>query len=69
MKRGAYEFSKVRKILQIGELFCEKVNPRCLKAQKSGAVHTYDSSSFFGAFMRGSKPPVLPGERERAERQ
>ena len=37
MKRGAYEFSKVRKILQIGELFCEKVNPRCLKAQKSGA--------------------------------
>ena len=36
MKIGAYEFSKVRKILQIGELFCEKVNPRCLKAQKSG---------------------------------
>ena len=27
------------------------------------------AAHLFGAFMRGSKPPVLPGERERAERQ
>ena len=34
------------------------------------SIHnTSEYSLFFGAFMRGSKPPVLPGERERAERQ
>lgn len=27
------------------------------------------TTCLIGAFMLGSKPPVLPGERERAERQ
>ena len=37
---------------------------------KKGITDFADGNAFlFGAFMRGNKPPVLPGEREKAGQQ
>ena len=42
---------------------------RCLSRESVKDVWRFGPVALIGAFMRGSKPPVLPGERERAERQ